>query len=93
MVLNLHITDVILPSWADRVRLPSHRVALCIKNLDMHVKDVNCLRFDRHGEYEGWPKFNTESDLARQELGHQCALYDAMSILLYIFPDAKIFTS
>ena len=91
VLLDLTITDVMLPTWIERCKSLHHRSALCMKTLDMHVKDTACTRFDTHNEYKGWTKNCTEGDLARQEFGHHCALYDSVSILLYKFPDINLF--
>lgn len=95
ILLNTPITDVKLAPWAERYEALHHRVALCMKTLDMHVKDTACSRFDTHSEYEGWkvPANHKRGDLARQEYGAHCALYDCVSILLYKFPDVNIFYS
>lgn len=93
VLLNLAITDVKLPPWIERCKSLHHRVALCMKTLDMYVKDTACTRYDAHSDYEGWHQHRTRGDLARQEYGHHCALYDTVSILLYKFPDINIFSS
>lgn len=95
ILLNLPITDVKLAPWIKRYNKLHHCVALCLKTLDMHIKDIQCSRFKVHNEYEGWimPVARTGDDLARQEFGAQCSLYNCVSILLYKFPNVNLFSS
>lgn len=94
ILLNLPITDVKLAPWAERYKELHHCVALCMKTLDMHVKDTACSRFTTHSEYEGWhvTRTRTRGDLAREEFGAHCALYDCVSIMLHKFPNVHLFS-
>ena len=93
ILLRTPITDIQLPTWAQRHTSLHHRVALCMKTLDLPVKDIACSRFTVHNEYRGWHKNSTEGDLARQEFGAHCSLYDCISMLLYKFPEVRLFSN
>ena len=95
ILLNAPITDVKLSPWAERYEKLHHRAALCMKTLDMHVKNTACSRLDVHNEYMGWKEPGTRSrgDLARAEYGAHCALYDCISFMLYKFPDVNLLSS
>lgn len=93
ILLSCSITDVKLPPWADRYKSHHHRLALSMKTLNLPVKDTICKRFETHDEYEGWKEIRTKGDLARQEYSHHCALYDCLSILMFKFPNTRLFSS
>lgn len=98
ILLNCRITDVAIPPWAKRRTEWYHRHALCMKIFNLSIKGTCCSRMRIHSAYEGWkPSRNrgrtrddNPGDMARQEYGHHCALYDCVSILLYKFPNTEL---
>ena len=91
-LLNTTINDVNLPQWSDRPQLECFRIAKLMKNMELSVKGKSCSPAV-HCEYGGWAGHKSVADFARKTFGHECALYNCVLILLFIFPKAKLFSS
>lgn len=90
VLLNLRITDVALCPWAERRKDFDFKRTLVFKILNIPIHGTTCYLEHAHKAYEGWRHTRKGSlgDIARQEYGHHCALYDCVYILLHKFPQS-----
>lgn len=82
--LSLHIDDVKLPPWKQRGSCLSHRLTLVLKRKSVPICNVSC---NAHSSYVKWkakrPFSLTPSDVAKQDFGFHCSLYDCLEIYFY----------
>lgn len=75
--------DIELPSWIDRVKLVSHKVAFRFKQLNAAVLRTVCPE-EAHSSYKSHcPQIRTQTQKLKAFHGYHCSLYDAYELYLY----------
>ena len=81
-VLNMPITDIGLPPWADRIYQPYHQMALTYKREYVPILDKRCC-FEAHAAFTHYNmKRLNETEIAKRGHGFHCSLYDAYELYL-----------
>ena len=92
-LLSLHINDVCLKPWAERIHCHSHRIALQMKVNSVKVCGVTCPAASIHSHYVNWKPKNVHSpsptDEAKMDFRHHCSLYDCVEVYLAITLNGK----
>ena len=79
-VLNIPISDIGLPPWADRIYQPYHQTALSYKRQYVPILDKRCC-FEAHAAFIHYKmKRLNETEIAKSSHGFHCALYDAYEL-------------
>ena len=82
-VLNLPVLDMGLPCWERRTSLLSHQTALAFKRNSMPILSTTCCA-DAHRNFKFYPSIrNSPMELAKQDFGHHCSLYDVYALYLH----------
>ena len=81
-VLNIPISDIGLPPWADRIYQPYHQMALSFKREFIPILDKRCC-FEAHAAFTHYNmKRLNETEIAKSSHGFHCSLYDAYELYL-----------
>ena len=84
------IHDCQLKPWKERIHCKSHAIAVNMKRFCVPICNINCS--DVHRQFKGWKSSRkganeyllTATDVAKQDFGHHCSLYDCVEIFLFL---------
>ena len=82
-VLNLPVSNIGLPCWTARSSLISHQTVLAYKSNRLPVGNKVC-PLAAHSAFQYVPSFKrSATELAKQEYGVHCSLYDTFALYLF----------
>ena len=82
-VLNLPVSNIGLPCWSARTSLTSHQTVLAYKRNRLPIGNTVCPSV-AHSAFQYVPSFkNSATEIAKQDYGEHCSLYDAFGLYLF----------